>query len=149
MPHRRGWHKSPADTALPSAAVDPQTRRVAADIERLADRLRRLSPARLTQPLPPYGTCADAGRLAAQLLADTAQGIEERDGSAAPSWRTVPSLPDHVVGEQVAVTGHDLLAALSGLALDVPVWTRQGRRPATEVLAEAAASLRTLKLAVG
>ncbi|MBA3618713.1 MAG: hypothetical protein H0W56_03810 [Acidothermales bacterium] len=129
--------------------MDPQTRRVAADIERLADRLRRLSPARLTQPLPPYGTCADAGRLAAQLLADTAQGIEERDGSAAPSWRTVPSLPDHVVGEQVAVTGHDLLAALSGLALDVPVWTRQGRRPATEVLAEAAASLRTLKLAVG
>ncbi len=144
-----GWHKSPADTALPSAAVEDQARRVAADVERLADRLRRLSPARLSQPLPPYGTRADAGRFAAQLLADAAQGIEERDGSAAPRWRTVPSLPDHVVGEQVAVTGHDLLAALHGLAPDLPVWTQQGRRPATEVLAEAADSLRTLKLAVG
>jgi hypothetical protein len=129
--------------------VDLQARRLAADVERLADRLRRLSPARLAQSLPPYGTRADAGRLAAQLLADAAQGIEERKGAAAPSWRTVPPLPDYTVGDQVAVTGHDLLTALSGLSPDVPVWTREGRQPAGEVLTEAADALRDLKLAVG
>ena len=48
----------------------------------------------------------------AQLLALAAQGIEERSADSEPRWRRVPELNDFAVGDQVAVTGNDLLALL-------------------------------------
>lgn len=79
---------------------------LAGEVERLVGRLRALSPSRLGQPAPPHATRADAARRVAQLLADAALAVE---GAAA---RPLPRVPDHAVADQVAVTGHDLVAAL-------------------------------------
>jgi len=92
-----------ADPSGASAQVDPE--RLAREVERLADRLRTLSDVRLARPLPPYATRADAARAVVQLLADHAAGLEGR-----PS-REVPRLTDLAVGDQVAVTGTDLVVA--------------------------------------
>ena len=51
-----------------------------------------------------------------------AQGLEARRDGDEPVWRTPPTLSDVAVGDQVAVTGHDLLAALA----DVGPRTRCG-----------------------
>jgi hypothetical protein len=125
------------------------TARLEADVERVAGRVRGLSLPRLARPLPPYGTVADAARRAAQLLAECAQGAEERGRERAPAWREVPRLPDHVVGDQVAVTGHDAVAALRAVGdAATPVWSRAGRRPAGEVAAEVLAAMRETRLAI-
>jgi hypothetical protein len=78
---------------------------LAADVRRLADRLRSLSDVRLARPLPPSGSRADAARAVAQLLAD---GAARLTGDRS---RPVPRLHDFAVGDQVAVTGADLVAA--------------------------------------
>jgi hypothetical protein len=84
-----------------------------ADVRRVAERLRTLSEAQLAAEAPPYPTGATGGRAVAQVLADAAQGLEERDSGVEPLWRELPALSDFAVGDQVAVTGHDLLAQLS------------------------------------
>ena len=73
---------------------------------RLADRLRSLSDVRLARPLPPARSRADAAHALAQRMADHAAALE-----GAPS-RAVPRLHDLAVGDQVAVTGTDLVRAL-------------------------------------
>ena len=73
---------------------------------RLADRLRSLSDVRLARPLPPAGSRADAAHALAQRLADHAAALE--GGTS----RVVPRLHDLAVGDQVAVTGADLVRAL-------------------------------------
>jgi len=78
---------------------------LAAAVERLADRLRSLSDVRLAGPGGPRASRADAAHALAQQLADAAALIE-----GGPS-RMVPRLHDLAVGDQVAVTGHDLVAA--------------------------------------
>jgi hypothetical protein len=88
---------------VPADAVD----QLAAEVERLVRRLRALSDARMAQPAPPFATRAEVGRSAARLLAAAAALASE--GQAA---RPLPRLPDHAVADQVAVTGHDLVAAL-------------------------------------
>lgn len=82
---------------------------LAGEVERLVGRLRALSPSRLGQPGDPrreHPTRADAGRCLAQVLADAALAVEGR------AARPLPQIPDHAVADQVAVTGHDLVAAL-------------------------------------
>ena len=79
---------------------------LSADLERVADRLRTLSEARLRAPVPGWGSRAEAARALAQRCADAAAGV-----AGEPS-RTVPTLSDLAVGDQVAVCGHDLVAAL-------------------------------------
>jgi hypothetical protein len=76
--------------------------RLAWEVERVSDRLRSLSLARLGTALPPHASRADAGHALAQWLADAAADLDGR-----PRW-PVPRLGDQTVGDQVAVTGYDL-----------------------------------------
>jgi len=85
---------------------------IEADVRRVAERLRTLSEAQLAAQAPPYPSRATGGRTVAQTLADAAQALEERDSGAEPRWRDVPALSDFAVGDQVAVTGNDLVAQL-------------------------------------
>jgi hypothetical protein len=85
---------------------------IEADVRRVAERLRTLSEGQLAAAAPPYPSRAAGGRTVAQTLADAAQALEERDSGAEPRWRDVPALSDLAVGDQVALTGTDLLAQL-------------------------------------
>jgi hypothetical protein len=80
---------------------------LAKDVRRVADRLRSLTGPRLGADCPPYGTVADAGRAAASALAEAGLVLTGR----AP--RSLPRLGDFAVGDQVAVTGQELLDALA------------------------------------
>jgi hypothetical protein len=86
-------------TADPGAELADQ-------VARLADRLRSLSDVRLGAGLPEGGSRADAARRLAQQLADAAAEL------AGEPRRELPRLDDLVVGDQVAVTGTDLVDAL-------------------------------------
>ncbi|MGH8891822.1 MAG: hypothetical protein ACRDWY_00710 [Actinomycetes bacterium] len=112
-----------------------------ADVRRVTDRLRSLSLARLAGPVPPHASRADAARAVAQLMAEVAQGLADRHAAREPSWRELPVLSDLAVGEQVAVTGHDLLGELATIRPTESVWSRGSRRTAREVVAAAAAAL--------
>jgi hypothetical protein len=126
----RGWRAAVADLGV--------------DVDRVADRLRSLSQARLAAPLPPHESRAAAGRALAQLLAEVAQGVEE-GASGPPSWRVVPALGDFAVGDQVSVTGHDAVAALSGSGSGAPGWDRSGRAGVDVLLARAARAVGELR----
>ena len=103
---------------------------LALEVRRVSDRLRSLSLSRLGAPLPPYASRADAGHALAQLLADAGADLDGRPR------RVVPRLGDESVGDQVAVTGRDLVvAARAGTAAD-------------EAVAAALADLRSLRLAL-
>jgi hypothetical protein len=125
------------------------------DVRRVAERLRNLSEAQLAAEAPPFPSRAAGGRAAAQALADAAQALEERESGAEPRWRDVPELSDFAVGDQVALTGNDLVAQLpippSGghgvpaLGQEETVWARGARRTAGEVVADAAAHLAALR----
>jgi hypothetical protein len=128
-------------TAVPDGSWAALSDELAADVRRVADRLRSLSQSRLAAPAPPHASRADACRDAAQALADAAQGVAERASATEPRWRTLPRLSDLAVGDEVAVTGQDLLDELALCDPDTPVWTRSGRRPARQVVAGAAGSL--------
>ncbi len=118
------------------------------EVNRLADRLRSLSDTRLARPLPPHESRADAAHALAQALADAGQGVEQRDDPQPPPWRRLPRLHDFAVGDQVAVTGTDLVRAAAGLDPATPVWAPDGRRLLGEVLPELAAALRELRQAL-
>jgi hypothetical protein len=90
--------------------------RLAWEVRAVAERLRRLSPARLRMPLPPYPSREQAGRILAQQLADAAAGVVARDSDQPPRWHEVPEIEVFAVGEQVAVTGNDLVLELAGLS---------------------------------
>jgi hypothetical protein len=133
--------------------------RLAEEIRRVSDRLRMLPLARLSAPLPPYGTRAEAGHAVAQRLAEAAQGIEARDAPQPPAWREVPRLAEHGTADLIAVTGQDLLDALASAGADAQVWTRAGqsatragqsatRAPIRDAVERAAADLRELRLAL-
>ena len=107
--------------------------RLAADVRRVADRLRSLSQTRLARPCPPYPSAADAGRAAAAVLASSGAALEAAAGQPV-GGHDLPRLSDFAVGDQVAVTGHDLLAALD---LVGPATEADGR-PAADGVAAAA-----------
>jgi hypothetical protein len=131
---------------LSGAVTDPWAglrEELSADVRRVSDRLRSLSATRLAGPPgpsadggPPFVSRAQAGRAAAAELARAATALEAASGRpdlglpAQP--RPVPELPvlsDLAVGDQVAVTGHDLLAALDLVGPDAPVWTSADESP--------------------
>ena len=129
-----------------------------ADVRRVADRLRTLSPAQLAAAVGAHPSRAAGGRAAAALLAVAAQGIEERASDVEPRWRPVPELSDFAVGDQIAVTGHDLVAllpnpsssgdhAVMGILVgpEETVWTPGTRRTALDILTDAAAELAALR----
>jgi hypothetical protein len=118
------------------------------EVGRLAERLRGLSDTKLAGALPPYPSRAAAGRAVAQLLADSAVGVAERRAPAPPVWREVPELNPFAVGDQIAVTGHDLWMALAGVTGDELVWTTEGRRTTGQVVTRALDALRRLRLAL-
>jgi hypothetical protein len=118
---------------------------LARDVDRVADRLRGLSQARLAAAAPPHASRAAAARATAQTLADAAAGLEAGDDPSEPTWRLLPELSDFAAGDQVAVTGHDVLAAAEHTAPGGLVWARQGRRTADDVLAVAADALAALR----
>jgi hypothetical protein len=86
----------------PGTAVE----RLDAQLGRTVDRLRTLGPARLAAPFEPEPTRAEAAHGVAQRLEDLVAELESREPM------TLPRLADAAVGDQVAVLGHDLLAAL-------------------------------------
>jgi len=126
---------------------------LAADVRRVSDRLRNLSATRLASAPapppeggPPYVTRAQAGRAAAAELARAATALEA--GSGRPDLghptqpRQLPDLPvlsDLAVGDQVAVTGHDLLAAMDAVSPATTVWTSSYENPTAERAVRAAA----------
>lgn len=64
-----------------------------------------------------------------------------------PDWRELPFDGHFIVGDQIAVTGHDLIAGMRALGdLDELVWTVDGRRaPAGQVLAQAIEAAQRLR----
>jgi hypothetical protein len=114
---------------------------LAADVRRVSDRLRGLSVARLAGPVTPsahgwpdYGSAARGARAVAQELADAAGALEAAADGVPYERRVLPVLSDLAAGEQVAVTGHDLLAALDLSAPDPPL--RQAVEHAVAALAD-------------
>ena len=90
--------------------------RLAWEVRTVADRFRHLSEARLTASFPPYESRAEAGRQLAQRMADAAAGIAGRSAAEPPRLREVPTISVFAVGEQVAVTGNDLVTELEAVA---------------------------------
>jgi len=82
--------------------------RFTVDLRRTVERVRTLGLDRLRASFDPEPTRADAALDVAQQLADAAADLE-----AGPR-RTLPRLSVAAVGDQVAVCGHDLLAATAG-----------------------------------
>jgi hypothetical protein len=87
---------------------------------------------RLLGRLPDGRSRAAAGHEFAALVACAAQGVEDRGLlSAAPEWRLLPFEGPFVVGDQIGVTGHDLVAACARAELEagdeaVTVWAPPG-----------------------
>ncbi len=86
-------------------------------LTRLASAYRALPESKLLGRLPDGRTRAVAGHELATLIAIAAQGVEDRSRPSAPSWRLLPYEGPFVVGDQLGVTGHDLLAACSRLGV--------------------------------
>ena len=136
---------------MPDEGWAPLRDALEADVRRVADRLRNLSQARLAGPpappaagMPPYVSRAQAARAAAQAMADASGAIEAATAGTVFVWQPLPELADLAVGDQVAVTGNDLLAAVDLVGPDDDVWfgeldhgpARLGVERAARVLAD-------------
>jgi hypothetical protein len=138
------------------------------EIDALADRFRSLSEARLRGALPRSialtrtgaGTSgqlpaagsresrAGAGHRLAQLLADATAGVAGRAADGAPASRPVPVIDMFALGEQIAVTGHDLVLELEGLPDRELVWDGERRVRVTTLVARLTGVLKELRLAL-
>jgi hypothetical protein len=111
---------------------------LAVEVTRVAEAYRRMPHSKFTLRLDPHGDRAVAGhRLAAQFAA-LAQGVEEAGRPEPPEWRELPVLEPFALGDQLEVTGKDLLRAYGELEepAAVYVWTPgEGRMPAEKALA--------------
>lgn len=103
---------------LPEPSDADPGRLLAVQLERTVDRLRALGIARLSASFEPEPSRAAAARAVAQRLADDAADLEGEPR------RALPVLADAAAGDQVAVCGHDLLAAASGREADDDVAPR-------------------------
>ena len=112
--------------------TDPLTRAVAL----LAAAYRSLPQSKLLGLLPDGRSRAEAGHRFAALLAALGQGVEERRSGTVPTWRELPFDGVFIVGDQIAVTGYDLVTGMRALTdLDELVWSAEGERvKAGEVL---------------
>ncbi|GAA1252254.1 hypothetical protein GCM10009665_48710 [Kitasatospora nipponensis] len=86
-------------------------------VDRLADRFRAMPQSRLLAAVPGHPSRAAAALALADQLARAAQLLEE--GAGAPA-RQVPDVGVFAVGDQIAVAGHDLAAALAAELADGP-----------------------------
>jgi hypothetical protein len=138
------------------------------EIDALADRYRGLSQARLlgalpspvafTRPAAGTGgqepadgsrvTRAGAGHRLAQLLADAAAGVAGRAADVAPASRAVSIIDLFALGEQIAVTGHDLILELEGLQDRELVWDGDRRVRVATLVARVTGVLKELRLAL-
>jgi hypothetical protein len=91
--------------------VESVSARLETVLTRLSSRLRSMAESRLLGRLPDGRSRAAAGHELAGLLALAAQGVEDRGLRVPPAWRALPFEGPFVVGDQVGVTGHDLLVA--------------------------------------
>ena len=94
-------------------------------------------------PCPTYGSPDRSRR-----LADLAAGVERRAEPSAPPPRPVPGVPDFAVGDVVAVTGFDLVAAAETLPAQTQVWRDGERTELAATVADGAAACRALRLAL-
>ena len=85
-------------------------------LTRLSAQFRSMPESKLLGRLPDGRSRATAGHELAGLVALAAQGVEDRARPVPPSWRSLPFDGPFVVGDQIGVTGHDLLAACAGVA---------------------------------
>jgi hypothetical protein len=111
---------------------------LAVEVTRLAEAYRRMPHSKFTLRLDPYGDRATAGHWLATRFAVLAQGLEEADRPEAPEWRRLPALEPFALGDQLEVTGKDLLRAYGRLEEPgtVDVWTPdEGRMSAEKALA--------------
>jgi hypothetical protein len=93
---------------------------------------------KFTLRLDPYGDRGSAGHWLAAQLATLAQGVEEWDRAEPPVWRRLPALGVFALGDQIAVTGRELVEASRLLKdpAETLVWTPgDGRVPADKALA--------------
>lgn len=96
---------------MPAPSVDD----LAQQVGRTADHLRRLPESRLRRRVAPGdATVADEAHAVAQWLADSAATVDP--AGRPPLGHPVSRLSDLAVGDQVAVTGQELVEALSGMA---------------------------------
>jgi hypothetical protein len=95
--------------------LDAVSARLEAVLSRLASRYRSMPESKLLGRLPDGRSRAAAGHELASLIALAAQGVEERCRPVPPAWRALPYEGPFVVGDQIGVTGHDLLAAFARL----------------------------------
>lgn len=120
----------------PPGAADPgisaATAELAREIRRLADRYRHLSESRLRSRLAPDDasdpdrTCAAAGLALARTLAALGD---------APENHEVPNAGPFATGDQIAVTGLDLVAHLQSGAAENPEATANTALTAVRALA--------------
>lgn len=107
-------------------------------VDRLADRFRSMPQSRLTAPVAGHPSRAAAALELARRLAADAQAVEQ-DGRG---LRELPDAGPFAAGDQLAVAGHDLAAALGAHPAGAPVVTRDGARSAADrVLADAVAAV--------
>ena len=126
--------------------MDDLRRALEREVARVADRLRELGQARLQQPVGEHASRAEAGRWVAQALADAAQELEAATNGTLPGRRELPRLSDFAVGDQVAVTGTDLLLAYAAVPPDAAVPSPEpAPRTPDEVLAAALSALRDVR----
>jgi hypothetical protein len=133
--------------ADPSSGEDARAQ-LARELRRTGDRLASLSLARLSGPTSGHESLAVRVRETAQRLADAAAGIEARDRPRPPAPRPLPTLREHALADQLAVTGTDVWLASVGLAHDVPVWDHAVRRPLGEVLTDTCEAVAALRRAL-
>jgi hypothetical protein len=111
---------------------------LAVEVTRVAEAYRRMPHSKFTLRLDPYGDRAAAGHWLAALFATLAQGLEEAERRDPPQWRRLPVLEPFALGDQLEVTGNDLLRAYRRLEDPgaVHVWTPgEGRMSAEKALA--------------
>jgi hypothetical protein len=108
-------------------------------VDQLADKFRAMPQSRLLGAVEGHPSRAAAALALARELAVTAQVVEF--GPAGPP-RELPEAGAFAVGDQLAVAGHDLAAALGPLDPRARVETYDGaHRTAAELLAEAVAAV--------
>ncbi|MEV8325133.1 hypothetical protein [Kitasatospora sp. NPDC056731] len=105
-------------------------------VDSLADRFRSLPQSKLLGAVPGYESRAAAALALARRLAALALAAE------GGSEREFPEAGAFAVGDQLAVAGHDLAAALTALPEGAAVALADGPVAAAEVLAEAVAAVR-------
>ncbi len=94
-------------------------REVATEVDRVADRLRSLGAPRLQRSWQPgRPSLADVAHDLSRHLAGLAEQAAALGAGRAPAERELPRLAPHAAGDQLAVLGHDLAAALEELDTD-------------------------------